>query len=229
VKENNGKLYLVPTPIGNLQDMTYRAVQVLKSCDYVYAEDTRTTGILFKHYEINVPLRSFHLHNEHGKVHELRDLVANGKQVALVSDAGTPSISDPGYLAAKACVDLSLSIEALPGASAFLPALVESGLPCDKFIFEGFLPQKKGRKSRLNFLKSETRTIIFYESPYRILKLLQELKDTFGPASQVSISRELTKHFHETLRGDFTSLIEHFEKNPPKGEFVVIIHPDIIC
>lgn len=203
--------------------MTFRAVEVLKSCDYVYAEDTRTSGILFKHYEINVPLRSFHIHNEHEKIEEIVRLVEDSKTIGLVSDAGTPAISDPGFLAARACIEKRLTVEALPGATAFVPALVESGLPCDKFCFEGFLPQKKGRKTRLEFLGNENRTLIFYESPYRIVKTLDEFAGYFGQDRLVSVSRELSKIYHQTIRGTITEVKEHFEKNTPKGEFVIIV------
>jgi 16S rRNA (cytidine1402-2'-O)-methyltransferase len=223
VQDSAGKLFLVPTPIGNLKDITFRAVEVLKSCDYVYAEDTRTSGILFKHYDIKTPLRSFHTHNEHTRVEEITKLIVEGKVIGLVSDAGTPGISDPGFLAARACVDKDLMIEALPGATAFVPALVESGLPCEKFVFEGFLPQKKGRKTRLELLANENRTMIFYESPFRIVKALEEFKIHFGADRRISVSRELSKIYHQTVRGNVEEVKLYFETNTPKGEFVIIV------
>ena len=223
MEETAGKLYLIPTPIGNLKDMTYRAVETLNSCDFVYAEDTRTSGVLFKHYEISSSLRSFHLHNEHEKVKEIVSLVGQGKIIGLVSDAGTPGISDPGFLAARACVEAGLQIEALPGATAFVPALVESGLPCDKFVFEGFLPQKKGRKTRLETLANETRTIVFYESPYRVLKALEEFALYFGEERKVAACREISKMFHQTIRGTVLEVKNHFATHAPKGEFVLIL------
>lgn len=223
MQDSAGKLFLVPTPIGNLKDITFRAVEVLKSCDYVYAEDTRTSGILFKHYDIKTPLRSFHIHNEHTRVEEITKLIVEGKVIGLVSDAGTPGISDPGFLAARACVDKDLRIEALPGATAFVPALVESGLPCEKFVFEGFLPQKKGRKTRLELLANENRTMIFYESPFRIVKALEEFKIHFGADRRISVSRELSKIYHQTVRGNVEEVKLYFETNTPKGEFVIIV------
>ncbi|MBX2985816.1 MAG: 16S rRNA (cytidine(1402)-2'-O)-methyltransferase [Bacteroidia bacterium] len=223
MQDSAGKLFLVPTPIGNLKDITFRAVEVLKSCDYVYAEDTRTSGILFKHYDIKTPLRSFHIHNEHTRVEEITNLIVEGKVIGLVSDAGTPGISDPGFLAVRACVDKDLRIEALPGATAFVPALVESGLPCEKFVFEGFLPQKKGRKTRLELLANENRTMIFYESPFRIVKALEEFKIHFGADRRISVSRELSKIYHQTVRGNVEEVKLYFETNTPKGEFVIIV------
>lgn len=223
MQDNIGKLFLVPTPIGNLKDMTFRAVEVLQSCDFVYAEDTRTSGLLFKHYAINVPLRSFHIHNEHEKVEEIKRHVEEGHTIGLVSDAGTPAISDPGFLAARACIEADLSVEALPGATAFVPALVESGLPCEKFVFEGFLPHKKGRLTRLTLLKNETRTMIFYESPFRINKTLEEFIIHFGSERRVSVSRELSKLYHQTIRGTLSEVQNHFMQNTPKGEFVIVL------
>jgi 16S rRNA (cytidine1402-2'-O)-methyltransferase len=225
VNKEKGKLYLIPTPIGNLKDITYRTVEVLGQCDYLYAEDTRTTGILLKHYDIKTNLRSFHLHNEHAKVDELIQLIKNDKVIGLVSDAGTPGISDPGFLAARACAEQNLQIEALPGATAFIPALLESGFPCDRFAFEGFLPVKKGRQTKLQELKDEKRTLIFYESPYRVVKTLKDFETVFGENTKASVSRELTKLYHQTLRGTLAELIKHFEINLPKGEFVIIISP----
>jgi 16S rRNA (cytidine1402-2'-O)-methyltransferase len=228
VEINKGILYIVPTPIGNLEDMTYRSVKVLSACDIIYAEDTRTTGILCKHYQIEASFRSFHLHNEHVKKQELVAEIKAGKTVALVSDAGTPGISDPGYLAVKACIEAGLLVEVLPGAGAVIPALVESGLPCDRFVFEGFLPQKKGRLSRIKSIGVEDKTVVLFESPHRIGKLLLEIAEHISPYIPMSVSRELTKHFHETLRGDAATLIRHFDEHPPKGEFVVVLSPQLL-
>jgi 16S rRNA (cytidine1402-2'-O)-methyltransferase len=218
----HSKLYLVPTPIGNLEDMTYRAVRILSSCEVIFAEDTRISGLLLKHYNISTRLLSFHAHNEHQRTVQLLTFLQNNQPIALISDAGTPSISDPGYLAVKTCLDNGFEVECLPGASAFILALVESGLPSERFVFEGFLPQKKGRNKRLEALKDETKTMIFYESPYRVLKLLQELALFFGDERRISVSRELTKKFHQTIRGTISDLIKHFEHTAPKGEFVVV-------
>lgn len=219
-----GKLYVVPTPIGNLEDITLRALRILKSVDFVLAEDTRTSSILFQHYEINTPLKSYHIFNEHKTVEKFVTLVSQSLHgVALISDAGTPSISDPGFLLVRECIAAEVAIEALPGCTALIPALVNSGLPSDKFIFEGFLPHKKGRQQRLSDLKDESRTIIFYESPFRIIKLLEELSFHFGVERQVSISRELTKKFEETRRGTIGELLSYFTQHPPKGEFVIVM------
>lgn len=223
MESNQGKLTLIPTPIGNLDDITIRALQTLKSCDYIYAEDTRTSGVLCKHWEIKTPLRSFHAHNEHDKVNEIIQLVMQGSHIGIISDAGTPGISDPGYLVVKKAIDAGIEPDVLPGATAFVPALVCSGLPSDKFVFEGFLPVKKGRKTRLDLLKEETRTLVFYESPYRVLKTLENFAEVFGTERQASVSREISKFFQQTNRGTLTELIQHFSKNAPKGEFVIVV------
>lgn len=215
-------LYLVPTPIGNLGDITLRSLGVLKSVDAILAEDTRTTGILLKHYDIRKPLQSFHNFNEHKVVESLIQRIRSGETMALVSDAGTPGISDPGFLIARAAVNAGLKIECLPGATAFVPALVKSGLPCDRFVFEGFLPHKKGRQTLLKKLAAEERTMILYESPFRLLKTLQQLLEYFGNRN-ASVSRELTKMFEETVNGKLTELIEHFSKKEAKGEIVIVI------
>lgn len=217
------KLYIVPTPVGNLEDITLRALNVLKSVDVIYAEDTRTSSILMSRYEIKKPLRAFHKFNEHGVSSSVADLVLAGSDVALVSDAGTPGISDPGFLLVRACIDKGVEVETLPGATAFVPALINSGLACDKFCFEGFLPQKKGRNKIVTSLKEESRTMIFYESPHRIIKTLTLFNEIFDHDPLISISREISKKFEETLRGRATELIAHFEEHPPKGEFVVVV------
>lgn len=217
------KLYLVPTPIGNLEDMTFRAVRILKEVDVILAEDTRTSGKLLKHFEIDTQMMSHHMHNEHKMVDRLVERIQNGESIALISDAGTPAISDPGFLLSRACVKAGVSIECLPGATAFVPALVNSGLPNDKFVFEGFLPVKKGRQTRLLLLAEETRTMIFYESPHKLLKTLTHFVEYFGADRQVSVSRELTKMFEETKRGTLTEVIAHFTQNTLKGEIVVVV------
>lgn len=217
------KLYLVPTPIGNLEDMTFRAINTLKEVDLILAEDTRTSGKLLKHFEIGTQMMSHHMHNEHKMVDRIVQRIQSGEAVALISDAGTPAISDPGFLLSRACVQAGVSIECLPGATAFVPALVNSGLPNDKFVFEGFLPVKKGRQTRLLLLAEETRTMIFYESPHKLLKTLGHFAEYFGAERQVSVSRELTKMFEETKRGTVTEVIEHFSKNTLKGEIVVVV------
>lgn len=217
------KLYLVPTPIGNLEDITLRAIRVLKEVDLILAEDTRTSGKLLKHYEISTHMHSHHMHNEHKTVANIVQRIKNGESVALISDAGTPAISDPGFLLTRACLENGVEIECLPGATAFVPALVNSGLPNDKFVFEGFLPVKKGRQTRLVFLAEETRTIIFYESPHKLLKTLTNFAEFFGADRPISISRELTKLYEETLRGTVAEMIEHFTVKPPKGEFVLVV------
>lgn len=216
-------LYLVPTPIGNLGDITYRAVEVLKSVDKILAEDTRTSGVLLKHYAINTPTESFHAFNEHKRTEVIIDRLKQGERIALITDAGTPGISDPGFMLARAASEAELIIECLPGATAFVPALVKSGLPSDKFVFEGFLPHKKGRLTRLKFLAEETRTIVLYESPHRLLKTLEQFLDFMGPERQVSVSRELTKKFEETVNGPLVEVLDHFKNNTVKGEFVVIL------
>jgi|TARA_B100001063_G_scaffold198922_1_gene191615 16S rRNA (cytidine1402-2'-O)-methyltransferase len=217
------KLYLVPTPIGNLEDMTFRAIRVLKEVDFILAEDTRTSGKLLKHFEITTQMHSHHMHNEHRSIEGVLNRLKNGETCALISDAGTPAISDPGFLLARACIENSIEVDCLPGATAFVPALVNAGLPNDKFVFEGFLPVKKGRQTRLSFLAKENRTMIFYESPHKLVKTLGHFVDYFGSDRQVSVSRELTKMFEETIRGSISEVLAHYEANPPKGEIVVIV------
>lgn len=217
------KLYVVPTPIGNLEDMTFRAVNVLKSVDLILAEDTRTSSILLKHFDIKTPMHSHHKFNEHKTVQQTIERIKNGQKTALISDAGTPAISDPGFLLVRACIENGITVECLPGATALIPALVASGLPNDRFCFEGFLPQKKGRQTKLNALKNEQRTMVFYESPFRVLKTLTQLSETFGAERKASVSREISKLYEETIHGKLFELIEHFTKNQPKGEFVIIV------
>ena len=217
------KLYVVPTPIGNLEDMTFRAVSVLKSVDLILAEDTRTSGFLLKHFDIKTPMHSHHKFNEHKTVQQVTERIKSGQTVALISDAGTPAISDPGFLLVRACVEAGVEVECLPGATAFVPALVASGLPNDRFCFEGFLPQKKGRQTKLNELKSETRTMIFYESPFRVVKTLTQFSEVFGSDRKASVSREISKKFEETVRGNLQEITAHFTANAPKGEFVIIV------
>tara|TARA_B100000768_G_scaffold181293_1_gene203676 strand:+ start:250 stop:921 length:672 start_codon:yes stop_codon:yes gene_type:complete len=217
------KLYIIPTPIGNLEDITLRAIRLLKEVDLVLAEDTRTSKTLFKHYQINTLLSAFHMHNEHDVVQKYIAKLKSGQSIALISDAGTPSISDPGFLLIRECIKESIEVDCLPGATAFVPALVNSGLPTDKFIFEGFLPVKKGRKKRLQFLAEEVRTMIFYESPHRIMKTLSHFNEYFGIDRKMSISREISKFFEETCRGTSNDLICFFEKKKPKGEFVIVV------
>jgi len=217
------KLYLVPTPIGNLEDMTFRAVKVLKEVDFILAEDTRTSGKLLKHFEVLTPMHSHHMHNEHKSINGVIARLKGGESVALISDAGTPAISDPGFLLSRACLENGVEIECLPGATAFVPALVNSGLPNDKFIFEGFLPVKKGRQTRLLFLAEEERTMIFYESPHKLLKTLTHFVEYFGEERSISVSRELTKLYEETVRGTIAEVIQFFTNKPPKGEFVVVV------
>ncbi len=218
-----GKLYLVPTPIGNLDDMTFRAVKVLKEVDTILAEDTRNSGKLLKHFDISTPMQSHHMHNEHKTVAGLVQRMQNGQTIALISDAGTPAISDPGFLLTRACVEAGIEVDCLPGATAFVPALVNSGLPNDKFVFEGFLPVKKGRQTRLKFLAEETRTIIFYESPHKLLKTLGNFVEYFGEDRQVSVSREITKLHEETVRGTAAEVLQHYNDKPPKGEIVIVV------
>ncbi|WP_298492852.1 16S rRNA (cytidine(1402)-2'-O)-methyltransferase [uncultured Algibacter sp.] len=217
------KLYIVPTPIGNLQDITFRAIEVLKSVDLILAEDTRTSGKLLKHYEISTHMQSHHMHNEHKTVENIIQKLKSGTSVALISDAGTPAISDPGFLLSRACIENGIEVDCLPGATAFVPALVNSGLPNDKFVFEGFLPVKKGRQTRLLLLAEETRTMVFYESPHKLLKTLGHFCEYFGEERQVSVSRELTKLFEETIRGTAKEVLEYYTNKPPKGEIVVIV------
>lgn len=216
-------LYLVPTPIGNLQDMTFRAIEVLKSVDLVLAEDTRTTGKLFKHFDIDQKSMPFHAHNEHKILDKVIAMLNEGKKLALVSDAGSPGISDPGFLLVRACVTNDIHVQSLPGATAFVPALVNSGFPTDRFCFEGFLPPKKGRVKRIEAIKEERRTAVFYESPHRILKTLGQMADILGEDRRASISREITKIHEETVRGSLSDLIQHFTEHKPKGEFVLVI------
>ncbi|MFP4365456.1 MAG: 16S rRNA (cytidine(1402)-2'-O)-methyltransferase [Bacteroidales bacterium] len=218
-----GKLILVPTPIGNLADISLRSIEVLKNADLILAEDTRKTGILLKHYNISNKLQSYHQFNEHKIADSIADKITSGQTFALVTDAGTPSISDPGFLLVRSCIKRDIAIECLPGAVAFIPALAVSGLPCDRFCFEGFLPHKKGRKKRINELKEETRTMVFYESPFRLLRLLKEFAEVFGGERRISISRELSKIYEETLRGTLAELINYLQDKTVKGEIVVIV------
>ncbi|MDR0712515.1 MAG: 16S rRNA (cytidine(1402)-2'-O)-methyltransferase [Prevotellaceae bacterium] len=220
---NGAKLFLVPTPIGNLDDITLRAIRVLREVDIVLAEDTRTTGFLLKRLNIATKLQSHHKFNEHQTVERIAALIAQGKSVALASDAGTPGISDPGFLLVRTCLAKGVEVECLPGATAFVPALVCSGLPCDRFCFEGFLPQKKGRQSKISALQDEDRTMVFYESPYRLLKLLEQLSEALGDARRASVSRELSKLHEETVRGTLTELRRYFAQKEPKGEIVVVV------
>ncbi|MEO2063568.1 MAG: 16S rRNA (cytidine(1402)-2'-O)-methyltransferase [Christiangramia sp.] len=217
------KLYLVPTPIGNLEDMSFRAIRILKEVDLILAEDTRNSGKLLKHFDISTPMLSHHMHNEHKTVEGLVNRIKSGERMALISDAGTPAISDPGFLLSRACVEAGIEIDCLPGATAFVPALVNSGLPNDKFVFEGFLPVKKGRQTRLNLLAEETRTMIFYESPHKLLKTLSHFAEYFGSERRVSVSREITKLHEETIRGTAAEVLQHYTQHPPKGEIVIIV------
>ena len=219
----SGRLEIVPTPIGNLGDITTRAIEVLNSCDLILAEDTRTTGNLLRHLGLDKPLKSFHLHNEHKAVGSIVDSLSSGLHYALCSDAGTPGISDPGFLLVRACVEAGVEVSCLPGATAFVPALVVSGIPCDRFIFEGFLPHKKGRQKRLQAMILEERTIVLYESPHRILKLLQELVNYECGSRNVAVCRELSKLHEEVIRGTVNDALEHFTQKSPKGEFVVVL------
>ena len=221
--EGDTRLYLVPTPIGNLGDITYRAVNVLKSVDKILAEDTRTSGVLLKHYEISTPTESFHAFNEHKRTEAIIERLQHGETLALITDAGTPGISDPGFMLARAAAVAGIKIESLPGATAFVPALVKSGLPSDKFVFEGFLPHKKGRQTRLKLLAEEERTIVFYESPHRLIKTLTQFIEFMGEERKVSVSRELTKKFEETVTGSIAEVLDHFQNHTVKGEFVVIL------
>ena len=217
------KLYIVPTPIGNLEDMTFRAIKVLKEADLILAEDTRTSAKLLKHFDIGTHMHSHHMHNEHKTVEGIIHRIQGGEVIALISDAGTPAISDPGFLLTRACVENNIPVECLPGATAFVPALVNSGLPNDKFVFEGFLPDKKGRRTRFIALAEETRTMILYVSPHKLVKTLAEFIQYFGESRPVSVSRELSKLHEETVRGTATEVLEHFTKKEPKGEIVVIV------
>lgn len=217
------KLYIVPTPIGNLDDITLRAIRVLQEVDFILAEDTRTSSFLLKHLGIEKRMYSHHKFNEHATVRMVAEAIETGRTVALISDAGTPGISDPGFLLVRTCVEAGIEVETLPGATALVPALVQSGFPCDRFAFEGFLPQKKGRMKRLEALRDEERSVIFYESPYRVVKCLEQLIEVMGPERRVSVSRELTKKFEQTVRGTIGEVIEHFREHQPKGEFVIVV------
>ena len=217
------KLYLVPTPIGNLKDITFRAIEVLQEVDLILAEDTRTSGKLLKHFEITTQMHSHHMHNEHKTTAAIVSRIESGQSIALISDAGTPAISDPGFLLTRACVEAGVEVDCLPGATAFVPALVNSGLPCDKFVFEGFLPPKKGRQTRLKLLAQETRTIIFYESPHKLLKTLAQIIEYFGQDRPVSVSREISKLHEQTIRGTAQEVLSVFEAKAPKGEIVLIV------
>lgn len=216
-------LYIVPTPVGNLEDITLRALRVLKEADLILAEDTRTSGILLKHYDIHNHMQSYHKFNEHKTVEHLVERMKAGQTLALISDAGTPGISDPGFLLARECAKEGVEVQCLPGATAFVPALVASGLPCDKFVFEGFLPQKKGRQSRLKELAAEERSIVFYESPYRVVKTLMQFREIFGGSRDVAVCREISKVHEQIVRGSIDNAIEHFNAVEPKGEFVIIV------
>lgn len=227
------RLILVPTPVGNLEDITLRAIRVLKEADLILAEDTRTSGNLLRHLDIHKPLRSYHAHNEHRVVEDLVGMIASGQKVALVTDAGTPGISDPGFLIVRECIRNGIEVETLPGPTAFVPALVNSGLPCDRFCFEGFLPVKKGRQTRMTDLSSEKRTLVFYESPFRLVKTLNELAIHFGAERMACVSRELSKLHEENRRGTLSSLASHYEAHNPKGEIVLVVagssyRPDVI-
>ncbi|MFT4601638.1 MAG: 16S rRNA (cytidine1402-2'-O)-methyltransferase [Arenicella sp.] len=218
-----GKLYVIPTPIGNLEDITFRAIRLLKEVDAVLAEDTRTTKNLFTKYEIQNKLIAYHLNNEHKVVARIVEEIQNGLNYGLVSDAGTPGISDPGFLLVRECIKEGIEVDCLPGATAFVPALVNSGFPTEKFVYEGFLPHKKGRQTRLQYIAEEERTVVFYESPHRIMKALSQLKELLAEDRQIAVCREISKKFEETVRGTSTELIAHFETNPIKGEFVVVV------
>lgn len=217
------KLYVVPTPIGNLEDMTFRAVRILQEADLILAEDTRKSGKLLKHYQISTPMQSHHMHNEHQQVERIVERIKSGEIIALISDAGTPAISDPGFLLVRALVDAKIEVDCLPGATAFVPALVNSGLPNNKFVFEGFLPQKKGRQTRLKLLAEETRTMIFYESPHKFLKTIGQFMEYFGKERLASVSREISKLHEETVRGSLEEIFQHYSGKPPKGELVIVV------
>ncbi len=223
LKVSMGKLYVVPTPVGNLEDMTFRAIRILKEADLILAEDTRTSGILLKHFEIKNAMQSHHKFNEHKTVEGIIDRLKAGETIALISDAGTPGISDPGFLVVRECVRNGIEVQCLPGATAFVPALVASGLPNDRFCFEGFLPQKKGRMTRLNVLAEEERTMIFYESPYRLVKTLTQFIEVFGAERQVSVCREISKIHEESVRGTLQEVVAHFNAIEPRGEIVIIL------
>lgn len=216
-------LYVVPTPVGNMEDMTFRAIKVLKEVDFILAEDTRTSSVLLHHYDIKNELHSHHKFNEHQTCQRVVERLLAGQSAALISDAGTPGISDPGFMLVRECVRNGIEVQTLPGATAFVPALVSSGLPCDKFVFEGFLPQKKGRQKRLGELKDETRTIVFYESPYRVVKTLEQFAEVFGTERPVSCCREISKVHEESVRGTIAEVLQHFKEHEPKGEFVIVL------
>ncbi len=216
-------LYVVPTPVGNLEDITLRALRVLKDADLILAEDTRTSSVLLKHYDIHTPLKSHHKFNEHQTSDDMAERIRGGLNVALISDAGTPGISDPGFMLVRACVERGVEVQCLPGATAFVPALIDSGLPCDRFFFEGFLPQKKGRQTRLQQLAELDHTFILYESPFRLQKTLEQLAQVCGGERRASVSREISKKFEDTQRGTLAELIEHYKANPAKGEIVIIV------
>jgi len=217
------KLYIVPTPVGNLEDITLRAIRILKEVDVILAEDTRTSSKLLRHFEISTKLQSHHKFNEHKTSEFIADRILGGENIALISDAGTPGISDPGFLLARTCSEKGVDVETLPGATAFVPALINSGLPCDKFCFEGFLPQKKGRQKRLKELSDETRTMIFYESPYRLIKALEQFIEHFGPERRVCVSREISKVFEENAKGTLVEVLDHFNSKAVKGEIVIVV------
>jgi 16S rRNA (cytidine1402-2'-O)-methyltransferase len=221
--EGGGKLYLIPSPIGNLADITYRAVTILQAADAILCEDTRTSGVLLRHYGIQKPLTPYHLHNEHKVLSYLTGRLLAGETLALITDAGTPGISDPGFLLVRECVKEGITVECLPGATAFVPALVQSGLPASSFVFEGFLPVKKGRQTAMKALALEERTVILYESPHRLVRTLRDLSEHCGPDRPAAVCRELTKMFEETQRGTLTTLAEHYEAHPPKGEIVIVL------
>ena len=216
-------LYVVPTPVGNMEDMTFRAIKVLKEVDFILAEDTRTSSVLLHHYDIKNELHSHHKFNEHQTCQKVVERLLSGQSAALISDAGTPGISDPGFMLVRECVRNGIEVQTLPGATAFVPALVSSGLPCDKFVFEGFLPQKKGRQKRLGELKTEKRTIVFYESPYRVVKTLEQFAEVFGAERPVSCCREISKLHEESVRGTIAEVLQHFKEHEPKGEFVIVL------
>ena len=218
-----GMLYVVPTPVGNMEDMTFRAIRILKEADLILAEDTRTSSVLLRHYGIENELRSHHKFNEHQTVNNIVGRLMAGENIAVVSDAGTPGISDPGFLLVRKCVEEGIEVVTLPGATALIPAVVQSGFPCDRFCFEGFLPQKKGRMKRLQELALEPRTLVLYESPYRVVKCLEQLAETFGEERRVAVVREITKKFEETVRGTIAEALEHFREHEPKGEFVIVV------
>ncbi len=217
------KLYIIPTPIGNLEDITLRAINVLKQVDFILAEDTRTSAMLLRHYSISKPLVPYHQHNEHKVTEKFAERILNGEKAALVTDAGTPAISDPGFMLVRECIESKIEVECLPGATAFIPALVNSGLPTDRFLFEGFLPHKKGRKSKLEYLSELSFTIILYESPHRLLRTLDQLTRYFGKERKASVSRELTKVYEETIRGTLVEVAEYFSEHTVKGEFVIVV------